>query len=617
MKIIEINHKRCTQSYACIRACPVKAITIRSKDGMPVVNHNRCIGCGSCLFVCASSAVSHYSELEETIKLLDSGQQTAAIVDPTISGEFPDITDYRKFVEMIRKLGFNYVNEVSFGVDLVAQKYRELLANFKGKYYLMANCPSLVSYVEKYAPELTDNLAPIVTPMTAAAKTVRKNFGSDLKVVFFGPCLSAKHEARLHEGDGRVDMVLTFKELRELFKRYNIKESKVEYADFDPPIGYHGSLYPISRGIVEAAGIDHSLLQGKVITVEDKLNMMDAVEEFNDHTESLKKHFNVFYHSGCIMGPGTSDRSKKYLRRTMVVDYAHKRMKDFDKNRWEKNLADHMELDVSRTFANDDQRLSQPDNEQLEEILKSLGKRVDQSAACSACGFRNCHDFAASISQGLSKPEMCLNYSIRNKQDYIKTLKNNNEKLKKQQESLVEKEKSLLEDNQKLTQRTDTTSALLKNLPSAAVIVDEKLKVIESNESFIKVLGEDAMMINEVIPGLAGADLKTLLPYNLYNLFTYVLENDENITGRDVQHDDRLLNVSIYSLKPNKIVGGVFRDMYVAEVRQEEIINRVGEVIDENLKMVQQIAFSLGEGASTTEKMLNSIIETYRKTSKD
>ncbi len=617
MKIIDIDQKKCTQSYACIRACPVKAITARNKDGMPVVNHSRCIGCGSCLFVCAADAVTHFSELEDAIALLESDQKTAAIVDPTISGEFPDITDYRKFVEMIRKLGFDYVNEVSFGVDLVARKYRDLLSNFKGKYYLLANCPSLVSYVEKYAPGIAENLAPIVTPMTAAAKIVRKNAGSDVKIVFFGPCLSAKHDARLQKGDGRVDIVLTFKELRELFARYNIKESKVEYSDFDPPIGSHGSLYPVSKGILEAAGIDDSLLQGKVVTVEGKLNMMDAVDEFNDHTESLKKHFNVFYHLGCLMGPGTTDRSMKFLRHTMVVDYANKRLKDFDKSRWEKDITDHLELDLKREFVNDDQRISQPDNDQLEEILKSLGKRMDESAACSACGFRNCRDFAASISQGLSKPEMCLNYSVKNKQDYIRILKNNNEKLKKQQDKLIDKEKELLEDNQKLKQRTDTTSALLKNLPSAAVIVDEKLKVIESNESFIKVLGEDAEMINEVIPGLAGADLKTLLPYNLYNLFTYVLENDENITGKDVQHDDRLLNVSIYSLKPGKIVGGVFRDMYVAEVRQEEIINRVSEVIDENLKMVQQIAFSLGEGASTTEKMLNSIIETYRKTSKD
>jgi nitrogen fixation/metabolism regulation signal transduction histidine kinase len=245
-----------------------------------------------------------------------------------------------------------------------------------------------------------------------------------------------------------------------------------------------------------------------------------------------------------------------------------------------------------------------------------MGKKVDETAACNACGFRSCRDFAKSISQGLSKPEMCLNYSLTNKQEYIKTLKNNNDKLRKQQESLLKNEKQLREEHQKVKQRSETTSALLQNLPSAAVIVDENLKVIESNQSFVKVLGEDAEMINEVIPGLVGADLKTLLPFSIYNLFNYVLEHDESITGKDVTHDERLLNVSIYSLKSKKIVGGVFRDMYVAEVRQEEIINRVGEVIDENLKMVQKIAFSLGEGASTTEKMLNSIIDTYKKKKK-
>lgn len=617
MKIIQIDHKRCTKSYACIRACPVKAITARSQDGMPVVNHNRCIGCGSCLSVCASNAVSHFSEIEATIELLDSDDKVAAIVDPTISGEFPDITDYRKFVEMIRTLGFDYVNEVSFGVDLVARQYKKLLSDFRGKYYLLANCPSLVSYVEKFVPELTDNLAPIVTPMTATAKVVRQAFGEKLKIVFIGPCLSAKHEARLHKGDGAVDAVLTFKELRELFEKYKIKEAKVEYSDFDKPIGNLGSLYPISQGIIHAAGLNTSPLTGSVITVEEKTNMLDVVDEFNDHPESLKKNFNIFYHAGCLMGPGTTDRSNKYLRRTMVVDYVHKRLKNFDSKQWEEAMDQFENLDLDRGFTKDDQRLPEPGQDQLEEILKSLGKSMEETASCSACGFRSCKDFAASVSQGLSGPETCLNYSLKKKQEYIKTLKTNNETLKKKQENLLETEKKLQEENVKIRQRSDTTSALMQNLPSAAVIVDDKLKVIESNQSFIKVLGEDAQMINEVIPGLSGADLKTLLPYNIYHLFDYVLEHDENIVGKDVYHDDRLLNISIYSLKPNKVVGAVFRDMYVAEVRQEEIINRVSEVIDENLKMVQQIAFSLGEGASTTEKMLNSIIETFRKTKKE
>lgn len=615
MRIIEIDYASCTRSYACIRVCPVKAITVGDNE-FPVINHDRCIGCGSCISVCGSSSISYHSAVDDTIELLQSGAEVAAVIDPTISGEFPDITDYRKFVEMIRSIGFKYVHEASFGVDLVARKYSELFSNFKGKYYLMSNCPSVVSYVEKFHPELTENLAPIVTPMTAMCKVVRKIHGSDLKVVFIGPCLSAKHEAGLHDGDGRVDAVLTFQGLRKIFAHFQVKESKLEYSEFDPPIGYLGSLYPHTKGILYAAGIDVSLLDGSVITTGGKNNMIEAIEEFSQHTEVIKKHFNIFYDEGCLMGPGTSDKSNKSLRRILVVDYAKKRLRDFNRDQWEADMALYSGIDLFRSFKKDDQRLQMPDNERIEEILKSLGKDLEQDASCSSCGFKSCRDFAIAISQGLTRSDMCLTFSLKNKQDYIKTLKNNNEKLRKQQENLLEAEKMLRQDNQALKTTMETTSALLKNLPSAAVIVDEKLKIIESNNSFIKVLGEDAHMINEVIPGLIGADLKTLLPFNIYNLFTFVLDNDEHITGKDVPYGEGLLNVSIYSLKPNKIVGAVFRDMYVAEVRQEEIINRVTDVIDENLKMVQNIAFLLGEGASTTEKMLNSIIETYNKIKK-
>lgn len=615
MRIIDIDHSSCTKSYACIRACPVKAITVGSDD-FPLISHDRCIGCGSCLSVCASSSISYINSVDQTIDLLNTGIDIAAIIDPTISAEFPDITDYRKFVDMIRSIGFKFVHDVSFGVDLVARKYNQLLSNFKGKYYVMANCPSVVSYVEKFHPDLNGNLAPIVTPMTAMAKVVREIHGKQIKVVYFGPCLSALHEAKLHGDDGLVDAVLTFQDLRKMFKHFQVKESRVEYSEFDPPIGYMGSLYPLSHGIVHASGISEDLLTGTVITTQGRENMQEALDEFNQRTESIKKHFNIFYDEGCLMGPGNSDTSMKFLRQTMVMDYVKKRLTNFDKGVWEEAIGRYEGLNLSRSFSIDDQRLPVPDEDKIEEILKSLGKDIDQEASCNACGFRSCHDFAISVSQGITRPDMCLSYSLKSKQDYIKTLKNNNEKLKKQQDNLLDAEKEWRRENQKIKQALETTSALLQNLPSAAVIVDDKLKIVESNESFIKVLGEDAQLINEVVPGLRGADLKTLLPFNIYNLFTYVLENNEHVTGKDVNYGEGLLNVSIYSLKANKIVGAVFRDMYVAEVRQEEIINRVSEVIDENLKMVQNIAFLLGEGASTTEKMLNSIIETYNKINK-
>jgi hypothetical protein len=145
------------------------------------------------------------------------------------------------------------------------------------------------------------------------------------------------------------------------------------------------------------------------------------------------------------------------------------------------------------------------------------------------------------------------------------------------------------------------------------------LRIIQTNNSFIEMLGEDAREINEVIPGLTGADLKTLLPYNFYNLFTYVLTQNESITNRDIHHEGKILNVSIFVIEKEKIVGAVIRDLSAPEVQKEEVVKRLTEVIDKNLSLAQQIGFILGEGTSESERMLNSIIESYnlRKDVKD
>ena len=87
--------------------------------------------------------------------------------------------------------------------------------------------------------------------------------------------------------------------------------------------------------------------------------------------------------------------------------------------------------------------------------------------------------------------------------------------------------------------------------------------------------------------------------------------------NRDIYIDERFLNLSIFVIRKDKIVGAVIRDMYSPEVRKEEVIKRVNDVIDKNLEMVQKIGFLLGEGASETEQMLNSIVELYKTFKKE
>jgi PAS domain-containing protein len=52
----------------------------------------------------------------------------------------------------------------------------------------------------------------------------------------------------------------------------------------------------------------------------------------------------------------------------------------------------------------------------------------------------------------------------------------------------------------KAQQALQTLGVLIQKLPAGIVIVNENLRVVESNQSFVDMLGEDAAMINDVIP---------------------------------------------------------------------------------------------------------------------
>src|SRR5664280_2049792 len=117
--IVYINDEKCRNSYSCVRVCPVNAIEVKPQRAHPYILPGRCIGCGLCYVSCTPHAIEFRDSKEDVKKLLSSGRKTAALIEPSIASEFDDITDYRKFVAMIRALGFDYVHEDSFGVCLL------------------------------------------------------------------------------------------------------------------------------------------------------------------------------------------------------------------------------------------------------------------------------------------------------------------------------------------------------------------------------------------------------------------------------------------------------------------------------------------------------------------
>jgi iron only hydrogenase large subunit-like protein len=614
--IFYINDQKCRNSYSCVRVCPVNAIEVRAQKDHPTIIPDRCIGCGLCFIACSPRAVEFRNSKEKVKNLLVSDRKTVALVAPSIASEFDDITDYRKFVSMLRALGFDYVHENSFGVDLIAAEYADLFSKAEGKYYITANCPAIVKLVEKYRPELVPNLAPFVSPMIATAMVMKEIYGEEIATIYIGPCIDNKDEAFLYREGKLVDEILTFIELRELFEEFEIQERVVKMSEFDPPYGHWGALYPLPAGIIQAGGIKRDMVSSSVITASGKEEVFEAINDFSKYIDTIHHHFNLFFCHGCLLGPGMENHNERFKRRALVRQYAEKRVGKLDKVQWQKDMDRWSKLDFTRTFKPDDQRIPEPSPEAINEVLKIIGREnKEEELDCGACGYKSCHEFASIVAKGLAIPEMCHTFNLRNKQQYIETLRQTNRKLAETKKALKESEELAMREKEIAQSASDMMNNMLEKLPTGVVIVDNNLKILHSNLSFINILGEDTKAISEIIPGLVGADLKTLMPFNVYNMFTFVLKEDEPVVSKDIHIEESMLNISIFPIKKNKMCGAIIRDLYSPEVQGEEVTNRVSEVIDKNLEMVQKIGFLLGEGASETEQMLNSILESYRKKS--
>lgn len=609
--LITLNKQECTRCYACVKSCPVKAIHVHTGGSLPEINNDRCIGCGDCFLICGTKAISYRSSVDEAKALFESGDAIAAILSPSISAEFDDISDYRKLVTMIKALGIQHVNEISFAVDLLAYKYLSLLNDFKGRYYIASIDPIMVNFIEKYHPNLISNLAPLVSPMIALTKVVRKIHGPDVRVIYIGPEIATKNEALKFDGDARVDVVITFEELRLLFKEYNIDESNLEYSVIDGPLSYKGSLYPLRNGFAQTADMDENLLTASMFSLEGKNEMMDAITEFENNITTIQRHFCIRFGNG-LDGPGITKRGNRLYKEYQVIKYANKRLQNFFRVEWYDNLQRFLELDLSQTFTADDQRLPSPSPERIREILAEMGKSENDNMGCLECGYANCIELAKDIANGITVPDMCISYSMKSSAQYEESLHEMNEKLAQARKALRESEERTKLEKESAVQASELTNAMLEKLRAGVVIVDNMLKIVKANSTFTTILGEEAEQINEVIPGLAGADLNRLVPGNFITLFSYVLSDNESIENRDIKIGENLLNVSIFPIVKGKVAGGIIRDMRAPEVQRAEVINRITEVIDRNLEMVQKIGFLLGEGATDIEHMLNSIIEFYK-----
>ncbi len=126
----------------------------------------------------------------------------------------------RRWSACCAQLGFALVVEVAFGADLVARQYWELLLSCNGQSLYLHDLPR----DRHFRRALLPGIGPLAGPHRVADDrhgpgTTRQSTANELKIVFIGPCIAKKMEAKSESVAGEIDAVITFSELRRAVRR--------------------------------------------------------------------------------------------------------------------------------------------------------------------------------------------------------------------------------------------------------------------------------------------------------------------------------------------------------------------------------------------------------------
>lgn len=560
MKVIDFKDAKCRHCYKCVRNCAVKAISVKDEQARIMVDH--CINCGRCLEVCPQNAKTFASDLERVKGYLAQGFKTIISIAPSYAGVL-DFDQPGQVVDALLKLGFYEVRETAEGAALVTNEYKKLVRENEMPNIITTCCPSVNDLIEKYYPDCAKYMTPVVSPMVAHGRYIKKIYGSDVKVVFLGPCIAKKQEAIGDERVfGAVDAILTFEELADWFAEEGIDLHQCEEKPMGNPDPKINRLYPVSGGVIQS-----------VITEEDADGyhkvFVDGLENCMEMLECLGKgeldhcfiEANVC-EGGCAKGPASAHWNTSYVKTKVKIEngVSYKAARD---------LPDMTAEELHKEFKDCSLSDEMPSEEQIRHILKSTGKYcAEDELNCGACGYSTCREKAVAVFQGKAELSMCMPYA--------------------------------------LTQAESMSNVVMDVTPNMIFVIGSDMKILDCNRK-----GQDLLGV-----GREEAVQRYIFEFIETEDIEEVLDTKKPVMHKKIKIDNDRLTVEETIVYIDNLDAALvtYQDVTREEkVREQHYKLKVGtvemaqKVIEKQMMVAQEIAGLLGETTAETKVTLTKL----------
>ena len=564
MFYLDFQKADCKNCYKCLRSCPVKAIDAR--DEQAKIIESRCILCGHCTLVCPQNAKSVHNDAQNIEQLLAKNKRVIASVAPAFVSSF-GMRAFEPFRAALKALGFADAFETSEGAAAVTAEYKKLLQSGKYENFITSACPAVNRAIELYHHDVLKFLAPVDSPMIAHAKILKSRF-PDCSVVFVGPCIAKKREAK---ESGVLAGALTFEELSALFQKHNISVEDNSVAKGSEPKPERGcacggskeaaacvapkngemraKFYPISRGIIKS--FDKFPAGYEYIAV-------DGVSRLDQALEDLRGVKGVFLEinaceGACVNGPCSIKREGGSVEANVTVrGYTNSMPPDA--------VDDYPDIRAEHKAKTAGDRI--PSEDEVRTVLASTGKtKPSDELNCGACGYSTCREKAWAVINGYAEVEMCVPY-------------------------MREKAESM-------------GNVIIEHSPNGIIVCNGDLKITEINRRAQSMLG------------IAS-------PEYIFDCFdpSAVFKaaesgNSAYVEKQKLEKTGRYADINIVPLAKEKSVLVVLTDI-TDRVNYDDELDKVkrdtlavtGTVIEKQMRVAQEIASLLGETTAETKVAL-------------